>query len=236
MNKLQICVSAESTLQKVDECAQEYDTKLKQWIASQTEYLNGKNAKKHLLCNLLTLHAYCSASEEGACDRLHQELPLTSQSDCLDRISAAPQGVPTPLPHTLPPTFQIIGDNVDLRQKPTHQTLDRRGKDHHWFHMVAVKDRAVSGDISDTQPSAMVKDLELHTFLPTIEDCIKLKHEFVILCARVLTERLAAFKHLRECVPTHVPHKFSREMSLKSEIVCISNLHPQMHHYCSLLC
>lgn len=43
MNKLQICVSAESTLQKVDECAQGYDTKLTQWIASQMEYLNGKN-------------------------------------------------------------------------------------------------------------------------------------------------------------------------------------------------
>ena len=152
-----------------------------------------------------------TALEEGAHDPLRQELPLTSQFDCLGRVSAAPQGVPAPLPGPLPPTFQIIGDNVDLRQKPTHQTLNRRGKDHHWFHMVVVKDRVVSGDISVTQPSAMVKNLELHTFLPTIDNCIKLKHEFVILCARVLTERLAAFKGLQECVPTHVPHKFSRE-------------------------
>ena len=76
------------------------------------------------------------------------------------------------------PMFRIIGDNVDLRQKPSHQTLDRCGKDHHWFHMVAVKDRVVTGDISVTQPSTMVKDLDLHTFLPTIEDCIKLNNKF----------------------------------------------------------
>lgn len=129
-----------------------------------------------------------------------------------------PSTVPKPIP--LPSTFQIIEDNVDLRQKPSHQTLDRHDKDHHWFHMVAVKDRVVTGDISVTQPSAMVKDLDQHTFLPTIENCIKLNNEFIILIARILTDRLAAWKCLQDCVPTHIPHKFSKEMAMKSEIVC----------------
>ena len=84
--------------------------------------------------------------------------------------------------------------------------------------MVAVKDRVVVGDISVTQPSAMVKDLELHTFLP-IDDCIKLNNEFIFLIARVLTDRLAAWKCLQDCVPTQIPHKFSTEMAMKSEIV-----------------
>ena len=87
--------------------------------------------------------------------------------------------------------------------------------------MVAVKDRVVDGDISVTQPSAMVKDLELHTFLPTIEDCIKLNNKFIILIARVLTDHFAAWKYLQECVPTHIPHKFSKETAMKSDIVCI---------------
>lgn len=39
MNKLQVCMSAEATLQKLDECAQGHDAKVKQWIASQVEYL-----------------------------------------------------------------------------------------------------------------------------------------------------------------------------------------------------
>ena len=87
--------------------------------------------------------------------------------------------------------------------------------------MVAFKDRVVVGDISVTQPSAMVKDLELHTFLPAIEDCIKLNNEFIFLIARVLTDCLPAWKCLQDCVPTQIPHKFSKEMAMKSEIVCI---------------
>ena len=134
---------------------------------------------------------------------------------------AAPQGkdcaMDVPLPR--PPGVQMIGDNVDLRQLPSHQTLERRSKDHHWFHMVAVRDRAVGGGVSTTQPMAMVKDLELHTFLPTISDCIKLNEEFVTLIARVLTDRLPAWKCLQECVPAHISHEFSKEMANKSEIV-----------------
>lgn len=41
LNKLQTCMSAEATLQKVDECARGHDEKVRQWIASQVEYLNG---------------------------------------------------------------------------------------------------------------------------------------------------------------------------------------------------
>ena len=56
-----------------------------------------------------------------------------------------------------------------------------------WWH--AVKDiMVVAGVISVTQLSAVVNDLELHTFLPTIEDCIKLNDEFIIPIARVLTD------------------------------------------------
>ena len=97
--------------------------------------------------------------------------------------------------------------------------------------MVAVKDRVVVGDISVTQPSAMVKDLELHTFLPTIDDCIKLNNEFIFLIARVLTDRLAAWKCLQDCVPTQIPHKVSREMAMKSEIVCAVQYHVKYKPY-----
>jgi hypothetical protein len=151
------------------------------------------------------------------------EQPTTTDQSVLQACedTASPEecsAVTKPLP--LPPTVQIIGDNVDIRQKPSHQTLERRGKDHHWFHMVAVKDRVVVRDISVTQPSTMVKDLELHSVLPTVDDCIKLNTEFIFLIVRVLTDRLAAWKCLQDCVPSQIPHKYSKEMAMKSEIVC----------------
>ena len=180
------------------------------------------------MINTHTLNSYCSYREEGTTQSQHHaalEQPATTdQSDiqaCDDTASPivhVPSAVIKPLP--LPPTVQIVGDNVDIRQKPSHQTLERRGKDHYWFHMVAVKDRVVVEDISVTQPSTMVKDLELHTFLPTIDDCIKLNNKLIFLIARVLADRLAAWKCLQDCVPTQIPHKFSKEMAMKSDIVC----------------
>ncbi len=145
------------------------------------------------------------STTQSQCHAAPEQSTTTDQSviqACEDTASPEESSAVTqPLP--LPPTFQIIGDNVDIRHKPSHQTLERRGKDHHWFHMVAVKDRVVVGDILVTQPSAMVKDLELHTFLPTIDDCIKLNTKFIFLIARgVLTDRLAAWKCLQDCIPS----------------------------------
>ena len=34
--------------------------------------------------------------------------------------------------------YQIIGDNIDIHQHASHQSSDRKDKDHHWFHMYAV--------------------------------------------------------------------------------------------------
>jgi hypothetical protein len=37
--------------------------------------------------------------------------------------------------------FQIIGDNVDVYQKPRYMTKEHRSKSYHWFQMYAVKNR-----------------------------------------------------------------------------------------------
>ena len=135
------------------------------------------------------------------------------------KIYTAKQSTSTERTTDPPPTFQIIGDNVDLRQHPSHQTLERRNQDHHWFHLMAVRDRVSAGDISVTDPTVLVKDLGLHTILPSIEDCKALNDELVVLVARVLTTRLEKWQSLSGCVPTHIQHKYSNETAMKSEIV-----------------
>lgn len=177
----------------------------------------------HIFSPCIHTHVSDTAKEKMATQSLtHQrdptELPVKT-TECQEPTSTV-DGDQYYLNLSPPPTFQIIGDNVDLRQKSSHQTLTSRGKDHHWFHIVAVKDRVVEGDISVTRPLAMAKDLKLHTFLPTIEDCIKLNNEFVVLIARVLTHRMTAWKCLKEYVPDHIPHKYSKEMAMQSDIVC----------------
>ena len=57
--------------------------------------------------------------------------------------------------------YQFIGDNVDLKQKASQQTLDSTGADHHWFHMCAVLDRVDGIDLDTDEPQANITSLPL---------------------------------------------------------------------------
>ena len=118
--------------------------------------------------------------------------------------------------------YQIIGDNVDLRQKASQQTLDSTGADHHWFHMYAVLDRVDGRDLDIDEPQADITSLPLQTFLPSREDCDFLKKEFAVLLSRTLVDKLHFLHPYKYCIPTHIPHRYSTEASEKSEIVSIS--------------
>ena len=42
--------------------------------------------------------------------------------------------------------LQIIGDNVDVYQKPRYMTADEKSRDYHWFHIYAVKNHVNVGE------------------------------------------------------------------------------------------
>ena len=128
--------------------------------------------------------------------------------------------------------FQLIGDNVDIEKHASHQTLEKRNQNHHWFHIMAVRDRVEDKILSDIKPKADIKKLPLHTFLPSVEDCQHLHKEFVILAVRVLVENLSAFKQFSKVVPEHIPHKYSSVMSKKSEIVSNTSLYLSILQWC----
>lgn len=117
------------------------------------------------------------------------------------------------------PTYQIIGDNVDLHQRASHQSMDRRNNDHHWFHLYAVKDRITGIDLPNDSPVADVAHLPLHIFLPTVEECNTLQNVFGVLIAHVITDKISYLHPCKDVVSTHIPHKYSNAMKQKSEMV-----------------
>lgn len=119
--------------------------------------------------------------------------------------------------------FQIIADNVDLRQKASQQSLDSAGADHHWFHMCAVQDRVDGMDLDIDEPQADITSLPLQTFVPCEEDCDFLKKEFAVLLSRTLANKLHFLYPYQSCVPVHIPHKYSAESSKKSDIVSVTD-------------
>ena len=99
--------------------------------------------------------------------------------------------------------MQFIEDNVDLTQEVSHEVAKRKKKEHHWFHLIAVKDRVVAEDPPSKSP-VNIKELLLQTFLPSVEDCLNLRTELTVLVARVLVTHLTAFKAFSNLIPQHI--------------------------------
>ena len=128
-------------------------------------------------------------------------------------------------------TIQLVGDNVDIHQYASRQTMEQRDQDHHWFHIIAVRDCVVDDTLSTAEPTTDITQLPLQTFLPSVNDCKQLHDEFVVLVGRVLVKNLSAFKSLATLVPEHIPHKYSSLVTQKSEIVCETKIYMYFGYY-----
>ena len=121
---------------------------------------------------------------------------------------------------TSPAKYQIIGDNVDMLIKIKHQSSSHPNKSIHWFHMNAVKDRVVAGDLPDHKPVGPAMKLQPEEFLPSAKDNQDLLHDFIPLFARVIIDDIPAFNTaFKDVVVRHIPHKYSEVMAQKSEQV-----------------
>lgn len=102
-------------------------------------------------------------------------------------------------------------------------SVDRQTESLHFFHSYAVKDRVNLSNFSDNPPSNTPKPEDvISTVLPTEEDDAIIHDEFSILVARILCSHITYFKDtFADIVDRHIQHKYSQEMSQKSEVVSI---------------
>ena len=115
-----------------------------------------------------------------------------------------------------PPSYQVIGDNIDLYVKTKHMASNRQNKSIHWFLMNAVQDRVIGEGLDNSQQIKPIMEVENAEFLPSKEDNSDLLHDFIPLVTRVIAENIPAFACFRDVVVSHIPHEFSKEMKTKS--------------------
>jgi hypothetical protein len=115
-------------------------------------------------------------------------------------------------------SFQIIGDNVDVHQKPRYMTTDVKARDFHWFQIYAVKNR-VNADLSSGQQVGSFEHATHDMFIPTENDSSVVKKELIVLVLRVLVQCVPCLRIFQDLVPSHICHNFSKEMCQASEIV-----------------
>ena len=126
------------------------------------------------------------------------------------------------------PHYLLVGDNLDKNISPRDMRVENQVKSLHYFHSYAVHDRIDVSDLSDDQPQVDLQSLPVTTFVPSVDDCIALRSNYIVLVARVIVDRLPYFSGLRQCVVQHIPHRYSKAMEQKSKIV--SKLHLSKPH------
>lgn len=122
--------------------------------------------------------------------------------------------------HSAPKGFQIIGDNLGLHINVRHMDNSNKNKSLHTFNLVAVRD-VVSGENLPDVTERTLDVVQVHEFLPSLDDVEKLKKDLIPLWTRVMVKQLLAFHFLKSVVVYHIPHEYSEAMTIPSNQVCL---------------
>ena len=74
--------------------------------------------------------------------------------------------------------------------------------------------------MADETPMGDFDDVSNSMFIPSAADCDAVENELIVLVAKVLVQYVPCLRIFQDYVPSHIPHKYSTEMSKPSEIVC----------------
>ena len=121
-------------------------------------------------------------------------------------------------PLSLNAGYKLVFDNIDKHVKPRYMRSDSQAVSLHYVHVYGVKDRIDYSSLSSQKPT----ELNLYDILPSAEDYDSLKKDFTTLISRMLHTHLPFFgDDFKNLAEKHIPHQYSAEMCLKSEVVSI---------------
>lgn len=120
--------------------------------------------------------------------------------------------------------IKFWGDNVDKKQKPRDVRSDHHGDMIHMFGVLAGKSRTPAPQLSHLGHVSPVSNITPAMILPTVEDISAVKSNLVVLVSRVLTQYLSGLAPFSKAVTKHITHKYTAEMSRKSEVIVLDVL------------
>lgn len=115
--------------------------------------------------------------------------------------------------------FKIVGDNLDKYVKPRFMRINKQSQSLNYFNSYAVKDRIDLTSFSNFKPFIDI-DVNVADLLPSSDVHSQVVKNMAVLVARILVDNMAVFKfYFGDVVERHILHKYSDEMSKKSEVV-----------------
>lgn len=121
-------------------------------------------------------------------------------------------------------TFKFIGDNVDKKRGVRDARSDHSGQMIHMYSTLVARSRLPDLDLCRTGQVADLSNIPWKSFLPSSDDIGHVKRNLVVLVARLLTQYIKDLSPLSRSVPQHIPHKYTEQMSRRSEVAVLDVL------------
>ena len=120
--------------------------------------------------------------------------------------------------------FKFWGDNLDKLQRVRHLRSDHVGEMLHMFSMIVGRSRTPAPELPYTGQISQLNDASPVCFRPCRSEVTAVKANLVILVGRTLTEFIPSLAPFSKVVPKHIHHRYSVEMSKKSDVAVLDVL------------
>ena len=120
--------------------------------------------------------------------------------------------------------FKFWGDNVDHKRGVRDVRSDHHGTMVHMYSMLVGRSRTPAIELPRTGQVAPLMSIPSDFFLPTVADVQCVKSNLVTIVSCILTRYIHDLSPLSKSIPQHILHKYSRQMSRKSEVVVLDVL------------
>ena len=120
--------------------------------------------------------------------------------------------------------LKFWGDNLDKLKRVRDLRSDHLGEMMHMFSMIVGRSRTPAPELPFTGQIAQLNGAPPAHFRPCALDVAAVKENLVILVSRTLTEYIPSLAAFSKVVPRHILHRYSIEMSKKSEVAVLDVL------------
>lgn len=114
---------------------------------------------------------------------------------------------------------KITIDNFDYYQEVHYMTEEHQNIDKHYLSMMATENRVAGHNLSNDPPLNGIHEMDNGKCVPSQADHRQQRSNYLILVERLLVKNIPYLEFLADVVTQHIPHKYSKEMSQKSDTV-----------------
>lgn len=169
----------------------------------------GQNHNRKVLQCSGTQQQGQSGSENMEREDVDDDTSQNISSSCHSGVAPTQSEPETDLPMSKYPPYTFWFDNLDKNITLHDMRVHNPVKSIHYFHLYAAHDRIDHSQVSNAFPECDILSLPVTTFIPSVDDCVALRTNYIVLAARVIVDKLPHFSNLQQCVVQNIPHEHS---------------------------